>query len=55
MFKRFLTDDSGATAIEYALIAGLIFLAIVSAIHYYVEGAEALFTKIGDAITEVLT
>lgn len=55
MFKRFLTDDSGATAIEYALIAGLIFLAIVSAIHYYVEGAEALFTKIGDAIAEVLT
>lgn len=55
MFKRFLTDDSGATAIEYALIAGLIFLAIVSAIHYYVESAEALFTKIGDAITEALT
>jgi pilus assembly protein Flp/PilA len=54
MFKRFLTDDSGATAIEYGLIAGLIFLAIVSAIHYYVEGAEALFTKVGTAITDVI-
>jgi pilus assembly protein Flp/PilA len=29
--KRFLRDQSGATAIEYALIAGLIAMAIVSA------------------------
>jgi pilus assembly protein Flp/PilA len=32
MMRRFLTDEAGATAIEYALIAGLIFLAIVAAI-----------------------
>ena len=32
MIRRFLNDESGATAIEYALIAGLIFLAIVGAI-----------------------
>ncbi len=30
--KRFLKNEDGATAIEYALIAGLIFLAIVAAI-----------------------
>jgi len=29
---HFLRDERGATAIEYALIAGLIFLAIVAAI-----------------------
>jgi pilus assembly protein Flp/PilA len=28
--KRFLRDQTGATAIEYALIAGLIAMAIVS-------------------------
>lgn len=32
MLQRFLSDESGATAIEYAIIAGLIFLAIVAAI-----------------------
>lgn len=29
MFKRFLKDESGATAIEYGLIAALIAVAIV--------------------------
>jgi pilus assembly protein Flp/PilA len=55
MFKRFLTDESGATAIEYGLIAGLIFLAIVSSIHYYVEHTEAMYKKIGDAVVGATT
>jgi len=29
MFKRFLKDESGATAIEYGLIAALIAVAII--------------------------
>lgn len=32
MLRRFLTDEAGATAIEYAVIGGLIFLAIIAAI-----------------------
>lgn len=32
MIARFLRDEAGATAIEYAVIAGLIFLAIIAAI-----------------------
>jgi pilus assembly protein Flp/PilA len=32
MFKRFLNNQRGVTAIEYALIAGLIFLVIVTAV-----------------------
>ena len=51
MVKRFLTDESGATAIEYGLIAGMIFLAIVSSVHYYVEHTEAMYNKVGNAIT----
>ena len=31
MFSRFLKDESGATAIEYGLIASLIALAIITA------------------------
>ena len=54
MFKRFLTDESGATAIEYGLIAGLIFLAIVSSVHYYTEHTEAMYNKIGDAIDKAM-
>ena len=32
MFRKFLTDTNGATAIEYALIAGLIALVVISAV-----------------------
>ena len=39
---RFLADEHGATAIEYALIAGLIGLAIVG-------GATALGTATGNS------
>ena len=39
MFKRFLKDESGATAIEYALIASLIGVAII-------VGGGALGTKL---------
>jgi pilus assembly protein Flp/PilA len=33
LIRRFLTDDSGATAIEYALIAAGIALAIITAVN----------------------
>ena len=32
MFGKFLRDKSGATAIEYSLIAGFIALAIIAAV-----------------------
>lgn len=32
LFARFLNDESGATAIEYGLIAGLISVAIIAAV-----------------------
>ncbi|MEQ8967932.1 MAG: Flp family type IVb pilin [Azospirillaceae bacterium] len=38
-FKRFLKDESGATAIEYALIAALIAIAIIG-------GLQALSTQL---------
>jgi pilus assembly protein Flp/PilA len=44
--KAFLSDDSGATAIEYALIASLIALGIVASLH-------ALTVKIDNTFNEV--
>ncbi len=32
LFRRFLSDTSGATAIEYGLIAGLISVVIITAL-----------------------
>jgi pilus assembly protein Flp/PilA len=40
LFSRFLKDESGATAIEYGLIAALISVALVA-------GASTLGTRIG--------
>lgn len=51
MLKRFLNDDRGATAIEYALICGLLFLAIVTALYSYGDSMGGLYKKIGDAIS----
>ncbi len=43
---RFIGDDTGATAIEYALIASLIAVAIITAV-------STLGTKVGTVFTEV--
>ncbi len=48
--SRFAKDESGATAIEYALIVALIFLAIVTALTVYANATNALYTRIGNAM-----
>jgi pilus assembly protein Flp/PilA len=46
MFARFLKDESGATAIEYGLIAALIAVAIIG-------GVTALGTNAGNTFNTV--
>ncbi|MBI1398595.1 MAG: Flp family type IVb pilin [Hyphomonas sp.] len=46
MFARFLKDESGATAIEYGLIAALIAVAIIG-------GVTALGTQTGNTFNTV--
>ena len=53
MLRRFLQDESGATAIEYGLIASLLFLGIVSAITAFGDSMTNMFNKIRDAALEV--
>ena len=44
--KKFAADDSGATAIEYALIAGLISIIIVGAVGSIGNQVEAMFANL---------
>jgi pilus assembly protein Flp/PilA len=47
LFKRFANDESGATAIEYGLIAALVAVAIIAALQVLGGGLDALFRRIG--------
>lgn len=49
MLRKFLRDESGATAIEYSLIAGFIALAIIAAVGMTGEKLVAMFTSLLDA------
>ena len=53
MLKRFLQDETGVTAIEYGIIAGLMFLAIASAVTVFASNANAMFGKVSAAVTNV--
>lgn len=46
MFARFLKDESGATAIEYGLIAALIAVAIIGGVTALGSNANATFTTV---------
>jgi pilus assembly protein Flp/PilA len=51
LVARFVNDESGAAAIEYALIAGLIALAIVVGATALGQAIGTKFTNIGTAVT----
>lgn len=51
MIKQFIGDESGATAIEYALILATIFLVIITAITLFADNATAKLKLADDAIT----
>ncbi|MBQ2262941.1 MAG: Flp family type IVb pilin [Loktanella sp.] len=50
LFTRFKDDDSGATAIEYGLIAGLVSVLIVTALVLLGPKLTAVFTSITTAL-----
>ena len=51
--NRFATDESGATAIEYGLIAALMAVAIIAAIGILSPKLSSTFTKIGAKMDSV--
>lgn len=54
LLKRFRDDESGATAIEYGLIAALIALAIVTGAGMLGETLDNQFKGISDALTDAM-
>jgi pilus assembly protein Flp/PilA len=50
LFNRFLKDESGATAIEYGLIAALIALAIIGGATLVGTSLSEKFTEIGNTL-----
>jgi pilus assembly protein Flp/PilA len=50
---RFLKDDSGATVIEYALLASLICVVIVSAVSGLGGQVAGLFNRVADEYAKV--
>lgn len=52
MFKRFLKDESGATAIEYGLIAALIAVAIITTVGLIGDNLDTTFKAVNDKLTE---
>jgi pilus assembly protein Flp/PilA len=52
IFSRLMKDESGATAIEYGLIAALISVAIIGGASLVGTNLEALFQKIGTTVSE---
>jgi pilus assembly protein Flp/PilA len=50
LFARFVKDESGATAIEYGLIAALIALAIMAGATQIGQALDTTFTTVGDTL-----
>jgi pilus assembly protein Flp/PilA len=50
LFARFAKDESGATAIEYGLIAGLIAVVIIGSVTIIGTKINTGFSKIGSAL-----
>lgn len=50
LFKRFANDTKGATAIEYALIASLIAVAIVGVLQTVGTQVSTVFGEVGNAL-----
>lgn len=50
LFARFAKDESGATAIEYGLIAGLVSVVIVTILTTMGGSLTAVFTKVDNAL-----
>ncbi len=49
-FAKFLSDESGATAIEYGLIAALISVAIITAVTLVGTNLNSTFNSVATAL-----
>jgi pilus assembly protein Flp/PilA len=52
LFNRFIKDESGATAIEYGLIAALVAVAIIAALNTMTGELNTVFGKVSTELTK---
>jgi pilus assembly protein Flp/PilA len=50
--RRFALDEDGATAVEYALIVALIFLAIIGAVNNFASSTNSMYSEISSTLAE---
>lgn len=50
MLQTFLKNDSGATAIEYGLIAALVSVAAIAALTSLGDSVQAVFAEVNDGM-----
>jgi pilus assembly protein Flp/PilA len=55
LLKRFLADQSGATAIEYALIAVLVAIAIIGAVTALGSSLKSIFDTVASTVNTATT
>jgi pilus assembly protein Flp/PilA len=55
LLYRFLADERGATAIEYGLIVGLIFVVLLSALTAFADNGTGVFNDAMNAISDAIT
>jgi pilus assembly protein Flp/PilA len=51
IFARFMKDESGATAIEYGLIAALVGVFIITSLQTLGTGLDAIFAGVGGELS----
>ncbi|MEP2947099.1 MAG: Flp family type IVb pilin [Lentilitoribacter sp.] len=52
LIKKFSSDENGATAIEYALIGGLIAVSVISGASLIGNTVNNTLTEIGDTVED---
>ncbi len=55
IIKNLMNDESGATAIEYGLIAALVSVAAIAALTAMGDSLKAMFTAVSDSLTAAIT
>jgi pilus assembly protein Flp/PilA len=55
LFNRFIKDESGATAIEYGLIAALVAVMIIAGLNVIGPALKQTFLDVGNALTAANT
>jgi pilus assembly protein Flp/PilA len=50
LFSRFVKDESGATAIEYGLIAAIVAIGLIASLQGLKNNLSSTFSKVGSSL-----